>query len=136
MVFPICLGDRNSREITLYLFGMYSEGGVNRMKSKESLPEENIKNNYIMPAIVDAYRHSKSQMHFEHSFTDERANVKGNMTSKAKQKRADYLLMHKSNYTVAIVEANDVKHPIRGGMQQALKYAEILDITYAYSSNG
>lgn len=114
----------------------HSERMVMIMKSKAMMTEEDIKNKYITPAIVDAGWDLKSQVHFEHSFTDGRIIVRGNMTSRAKQKRADYLLMHKSNYPLAIVEAKDNKHPIGGGMQQALEYAEILDIPYAYSSNG
>ncbi|MBD7971095.1 EcoAI/FtnUII family type I restriction enzme subunit R [Paenibacillus gallinarum] len=106
------------------------------MKSKLAMTEEDIKNKYITPAIVGAGWDLKTQVHFEHSFTDGRVIVRGNMTTRAKQKRADYLLMHKSNYPLAIVEAKDNKHPIGGGMQQALEYAEILDIPYAYSSNG
>ncbi|WP_348625393.1 DEAD/DEAH box helicase family protein (plasmid) [Paenibacillus peoriae] len=106
------------------------------MKSKVAMTEEDIKNKYITPAIVSAGWDLNTQVHFEHSFTDGRVIVRGNMTTRAKQKRADYLLMHKSNYPLAIVEAKDNNHPIGGGMQQALEYSEILDIPYAYSSNG
>lgn len=106
------------------------------MKSKAAMTEEDMKNKYITPAIVGAGWDLQTQVYFEHSFTDGRVIVRGNMTSRAKQKRADYLLMHKSNYPLAIVEAKDNKHPVGGGMQQALDYAEILDIPYAYSSNG
>lgn len=106
------------------------------MKSKATMTEEDIKNKYITPAIVGAGWDLRTQVHFEHSFTDGRIIMRGNMTTRAKQKRADYLLMHKSNYPLAIVEAKDNKHPVGGSMQQALEYAEILDIPYAYSSNG
>lgn len=106
------------------------------MKSKGAMTEEDIKNKYITPAIVGAGWDMQTQIYFEHYFTDGRVIVRGNLTARAEGKRADYLLMHKSNYPLAIIEAKDNNHPVGGGMQQAIDYAEILDIPYAYSSNG
>lgn len=105
------------------------------MKSKQQMTEEDIKAKYITPAIQQAGWDMKN-IYFEHSFTDGRIIVRGNLTSRAKQKRADYMLVHKTNYPIAIVEAKDNKHSIGAGMQQAISYAEILDIPFAYSSNG
>lgn len=106
------------------------------MKPKHAMTEEDIKNKFITPAIVESGWDMQSQIYFEHYFTDGRVIVRGNLTSRAEGKRADYLLMHKSNYPLAIIEAKDNNHPVGGGMQQAIDYAEILDIPYAYSSNG
>jgi len=106
------------------------------MKSKDAMTEEDIKNKYITPAVVEAGWDMQTQIYFEHYFTDGRVIVRGNLTARAEGKRADYLLMHKSNYPLAIIEAKDNNHPVGGGMQQAIDYAEILDIPYAYSSNG
>lgn len=106
------------------------------MKPKHTMTEEDIKNKFITPAIVESGWDMQSQIYFEHYFTDGRVIVRGNLTSRAEGKRADYLLMHKSNYPLAIIEAKDNNHPVGGGMQQAIDYAEILDIPYAYSSNG
>jgi len=106
------------------------------MKPKHAMTEEDIKNKYITPAIVESGWDMQTQIYFEHYFTDGRVIVRGNLTARAEGKRADYVLMHKSNYPLAIVEAKDNNHPVGGGMQQAIDYAEILDIPYAYSSNG
>lgn len=106
------------------------------MKFKGAMTEEDIKNKYITPAVVGAGWDMQTQIYFEHYFTDGRVIVRGNLTARAEGKRADYLLMHKSNYPLAIIEAKDNNHPVGGGMQQAIDYAEILDIPYAYSSNG
>lgn len=100
------------------------------------MTEEDIKNKYVTPAVVGAGWDMQTQIYFEHYFTDGRVIVRGNLTARAEGKRADYLLMHKSNYPLAIIEAKDNNHPVGGGMQQAIDYAEILDIPYAYSSNG
>lgn len=99
------------------------------------MTEEDIKAKYITPAIQQAGWEMKN-IYFEHSFTDGRIIVRGNLTSRAKQKRADYMLVHKTNYPIAIIEAKDNKHSIGAGIQQAINYAEILDIPFAYSSNG
>lgn len=54
----------------------------------------------------------------------------------AKPKKADYILFYKSNLPLAVVEAKDNNHSVGAGMQQALDYAEILDVPFAFSSNG
>nr|WP_310589517.1 DEAD/DEAH box helicase family protein [Fibrisoma montanum] len=72
----------------------------------------------------------------EVSFTDGRIRVVGKMTSRGKSKRADYILYYKPNIPVAIVEAKDNKHTMSAGLQQALEYAQILDIPCVFSSNG
>lgn len=106
------------------------------MKSKKQMTEEDIKNKFITPSIVNCGWNIQSNVFFEHNFTDGRIIVRGNLTARAKRKRADYLLMHKKNFPIAIIEAKDNKHSIGSGMQQAIEYAEILDVPFAYSSNG
>jgi type I restriction enzyme R subunit len=56
--------------------------------------------------------------------------------SRGKGKRADYILYYKNNLPIAVIEAKDDAHGVGDGMQQALEYAEILDIPFVYSSNG
>ncbi|MGI2304076.1 EcoAI/FtnUII family type I restriction enzme subunit R [Staphylococcus cohnii] len=106
------------------------------MKSKKQMTEEDIKNKFITPSIVNCGWNIQSNVFFEHNFTDGRIIVRGNLTARAKRKRTDYLLMHKKNFPIAIIEAKDNKHSIGSGMQQAIEYAEILDVPFAYSSNG
>lgn len=106
------------------------------MKSKKQMTEEDIKNKFITPSIVNCGWNIQSHVFFEHNFTDGRIIVRGNLTTRAKRKRTDYLLMHKKNFPIAIIEAKDNKHSIGSGMQQAIEYAEILDVPFAYSSNG
>lgn len=62
--------------------------------------------------------------------------VKGSTTSRGKPKRADYVLSYKPNIPLAVVEAKKNTHTLGDGMQQALLYAEMLDIPFAFSSNG
>lgn len=107
---------------------------MNTPSNKAGLSEEDIKLRYITPAILANW--DLSQIRMEFPFTDGRVMVRGKHTARGKRKAADYLLSYRENVPLAIVEAKDNTHPLGGGMQQALLYAEILDLPFAYSSNG
>jgi len=64
--------------------------------------------------------------------------VRGNLSSRNKKKKkfADYVLYWEPNVPVAVVEAKDNNHTVSHGLQQALGYAEILEVPSAFSSNG
>ena len=97
--------------------------------------EEDVKLKFITPAIICKWDKMK-QVTMEYSFTDGRVIVRGNLTSRGKPKRADYLLSLKANMPIAIVEAKDDSHSVGAGMQQAIEYAQALDVPFVYSSNG
>jgi len=106
------------------------------MTSKKDLSERDICTKYIQPALEASGWDRNTQIREEVSFTDGRIYVKGNLTSRGKRKRADYILYYKPNIPIAIIEAKDNKHTVKAGIQQGLGYAEILDIPSVYSSNG
>ena len=106
------------------------------MTSKKDLSERDICSKYINPALEKSGWNMLAQIREEVSFTDGRIYVKGNLTSRGKRKRADYILYYKPNIPIAIIEAKDNKHSVKAGIQQGLDYAEILDIPSVYSSNG
>jgi type I restriction enzyme R subunit len=58
------------------------------------------------------------------------------MVTRGKSKFADFVLYYKPNIPIAIIEAKDNNHAVGDGMQQALEYAEILNIPFVFSSNG
>lgn len=66
----------------------------------------------------------------------ERSTCGGNLVSRAQPKRADYVLYINANNPIAIVEAKDNQHAVADGLQQAMTYAQMLDVPFAYSSNG
>jgi type I restriction enzyme R subunit len=107
--------------------------------NKRDLTEADIRTKFITPAIVGV-NGSKwnplTQMLEELQFTDGRINVRGTSTSRGLGKRVDYILYHQPNLPIAIVEAKDANHAVGAGMQQALGYAEALDVPFVYSSNG
>jgi len=103
---------------------------------KRDLSEEDIKARYITPAVTDAGWDLKKQIRLEYAFTAGRIILRGNITARGKQKRADYLLFYKNNLPLAIIEAKDNNHPVGAGLQQAIEYAKALDLYYVYASNG
>ena len=105
-------------------------------KEKSSYSEADVCRISITPSIHAANWDSISQIREQYYFTDGKIEVYGNTTRRGKGKKADYILYHKPNIPLAVVEAKDNNHSIGDGMQQALDYAEILDAPYAYSSNG
>lgn len=106
------------------------------MTNKKELSERDICTQFILPAITKAGWNVEKQIREEVFFTDGRIFVKGNKTARGKRKRADFILYLKPNIPIAVIEAKDNSHSVGAGLQQALGYAEILDIPVAFSSNG
>lgn len=104
--------------------------------NKKDLSESDIKAKFITPAILNAGWDELTQLGREIYFTDGRIYVKGKLTARGKRKFADYILFYKPNVPIAIIEAKDNKHSVKGGIQQALGYANTLDIPCVFSSNG
>jgi type I restriction enzyme R subunit len=106
------------------------------MKKKE-FSEQDIRTKYITPAILNAGWDRDRQLREEYSFTAGKIKVHGKVVSRGKAKKADYILLHsEGNIPLAIVEAKSNDKPLGAGLPQALDYANILDVPFAFSSNG
>ena len=103
---------------------------------KKQMTEEDIKLNFITPALLSKGWKDKITMETKVQFTDGKINLKGNVAVRGDAKKADYVLYMSKDYPIAIVEAKDNNHTISFGMQQAKTYAQMMDIKFAYSSNG
>ena len=103
---------------------------------KKSLSERDICTKFITPALRAAGWDEMSQIREEVSFTKGRIIVRGKLVSRGKAKRADYVLYYKPNIPIALIEAKDNTHAVGDGMQQALDYAETLNIPFVFTSNG
>ncbi len=101
---------------------------------KKQMTEEDIKLQYITPAITSKWNIHKITM--ETQITDGKVNLKGNFVFREKPKRADYILYLGANNPIAIIEAKDNNHSVSFGLQQAITYAKMLDLPFAYSSSG
>lgn len=100
---------------------------------KKQMSEEDIKLNYITPAILKGW---KGHITMETKLTDGRINISGNIVVRSKPKFADYMLYLNDGKPIAVVEAKNNTHPVSYGLQQAMEYAQMMDLPFAYSSNG
>jgi type I restriction enzyme, R subunit len=103
---------------------------------KKSLSERDVCTKFISPAISNAGWDIQTQVREEFAFTKGRVIVRGRMHARGELRRADYVLYHQSNIPIAIIEAKDNNHSVGAGMQQALSYADALDVPFVFSSNG
>ena len=103
---------------------------------KKSLSEMDIRTKFITPAIVSAGWSSFSQMREEYKVTNGRIIASGKICKREAPLKADYVLFYKPNKPIAIVEAKDNNHTMADGIQQALQYADMMDVPFAFSSNG
>lgn len=103
---------------------------------KSQMTEEDIKLNFITPAVLSSGWKNKITMETMVKFTDGRINLKGNIVTREPAKKADYILYINANNPIAIIEAKDNSHSVSFGLQQAMTYAQMLDVPFAYSSNG
>jgi type I restriction enzyme R subunit len=104
--------------------------------AKQDLSEADICAKFITPAVMNAGWDELTQVRREYSFTNGRIIVRGKLTARGEAKRADYILYFKPNIPLAVIEAKDNKHSVGDGMQQALGYAEPLQVPFVFSSNG
>ncbi|AVP98349.1 restriction endonuclease [Ahniella affigens] len=107
--------------------------------NKKTLSETDIRSKFITPALCGpegAGWNLMTQVREEAYFTKGRVVVRGKTVRRGEAKKADYLLYYKPNLPIAVIEAKDNNHGVGEGMQQALEYAEILDVPFAFSSNG
>ena len=107
---------------------------MSTIKPKWQMTEEDIKYHFITPAIEAKW--GKNRITFETNITDGRINLRGNLVVREAPKRADYILYINANNPIAVVEAKDNNHAVSHGIQQAMTYAQMLDVPFAYSSNG
>ncbi|MGK0371261.1 MAG: type I restriction enzyme R subunit [Glaciecola sp.] len=103
---------------------------------KKQLTERDICTKYILPAIKKAGWNIHTQVREEVALTAGRVIVRGQMGTRSKGKRADFVLYHKPNIPLAIIEAKKNTLPIAAGMQQGLGYSDLLEVPFVFSSNG
>lgn len=106
------------------------------MKNKDKFSERDICTKFITPALETAGWDIQNQVREEFPLTRGRIIVRGKLHTRAQHKRADYVLLYKPNQPIAVIEAKDNTHTLGDGMQQALGYAEMLQVPFVFSSNG
>ena len=104
---------------------------------KKALTEQEIRTRYITPALIQAgWQHH--QIREEYKLTDGRVIARHNSCRRDTNtiKRADYVLFYNFHTPLVVIEAKDNKHNMSDGMQQALNYANMLNIPFVFTSNG
>jgi type I restriction enzyme R subunit len=104
--------------------------------NKKDLSERDICTKFITPSLTAAGWDLHTQIREEVGFTDGRIYVRGKLHARGERKRADYILYYKPNIPLAVIEAKDNNHSVHSGIQQALGYADTLDVPFVFSSNG
>lgn len=107
---------------------------MNPIIDKSQMSEEDIKLNYITPAIQA--KGWQGYITMETKITAGKVNFRGNIVVREQPKKVDYLLYIRENQPIAVVEAKKNDKTVSFGLQQAKEYAEKLDLPFAYSSNG
>jgi type I restriction enzyme R subunit len=103
---------------------------------KKKLTERDICSKYITPALISSDWDLNIQIREEFPLTNGRIIVRGQLHTRAKNKRADYVLFYKPGIPIAVIEAKDNNHSIGDGMQQGLAYGEMINVPFVFSSNG
>ena len=107
------------------------------MSISHELSEEDVKFSYINDAIPSkGWTKDSIFMEQQVKFTDGKISLHGNIVHREKPKFADYVLYVNKATPIAIIEAKDTKHTVSYGLQQAMEYAKMLDVKFAFSSNG
>ena len=104
--------------------------------NKKSLSERDICTKFITPALAKAGWDVAAQVREEFTLTKGRILARGKLHTRGKAKRADYVLFYKPGIPLAVIEAKDKTHSVGSGMPQALGYRELLQVPFAFSSNG
>ena len=107
------------------------------MDNMLEMSEEDIKLKFITPQILSkGWSFDDISMEKQVKLTDGKINLQGNIVVRGRAKYADYVLYYNRATPIAIVEAKDAGHSVSYGLQQAKEYAQMMDVPFAYSSNG
>ena len=104
--------------------------------NKKSLSETDIRTKFITPAIASAGWNLSLQMREEYKITNGRIIARRKVCKREAPLKADYVLFYKPNKPIAVIEAKDNNHAMADGMQQALQYADMMDVPFVFTSNG
>ncbi|WP_201790891.1 EcoAI/FtnUII family type I restriction enzme subunit R [Campylobacter devanensis] len=102
------------------------------------MTEEDIKFKFITPALLAKWDDKNITMETDlvNNFTDGKVLIKGNVPSRGKRKRCDYVLWYNKGTPLAIVEAKNNNHSTSFGIQQAISYGIMMNVPFVYTSNG
>lgn len=98
--------------------------------------EENTKLRNITPIIKQRWGNSLDDVCMEYYFTDGEVKIGNKTVKRGEPKKADYLLLYHNDIPLALVEAKGMEHKASEGYNQVIEYAKILDVPFAFATNG
>jgi type I restriction enzyme R subunit len=106
--------------------------------NKKNFSESDISDKYVRPAMQAAGWHTLEQIYAQYPLRAGRVVVRGKTARRDASTvlRADFALFFKPNIPLAAVEVKDNQHAVGAGMAQAIRYAELLDVPFCFTSNG
>ncbi len=106
--------------------------------NKSKLSESDICDKFVRPAMVQAGWHTLDQIYAQFPLRAGRVVVRGNQARRDESTvlRADFALFHKPNIPLAVVEVKKSSLSVQAGLQQAIHYAQLLDVPFSFASNG
>jgi type I restriction enzyme R subunit len=105
-------------------------------KAKQTMSEQDISSKFVLPALQNAGWDNMTQIREQYTLTKGAIVVRGKLHTRGQSHRPDFLLSYIPNQPIAVIEAKDNNHSIGDGMQQALRYADYLQVPFAFSTNG
>jgi type I restriction enzyme, R subunit len=103
---------------------------------KRELSERDICTKFVLPALEKAGWDVQTQVKEQLYITNGKVIVRGRLATRGKGKFADIVLYHAPHLPLAVIEAKDNSHSVGAGLQQALGYAEMMDVPFVFSTNG
>jgi type I restriction enzyme R subunit len=106
--------------------------------NKKNLSEADICAKLITPALAGAGWSEAEQVYREWPLRPGRMVVHGKTARRDPKsvRRADFALFYRHGIPLAVIEAKDNGHAVGAGMPQAMAYAKLLGVPFAFSSNG
>lgn len=92
---------------------------------------------YVLPKLQQTgWEQAPHAIAEQQAITDGRIVTLGQSAKRLTRKRPDYLLRYAAHHTIAVVEAKRENKTAATGLQQAKAYAEMLELKFAYATNG
>ena len=110
-------------------------GGARPRVSRHGPTEDETCREYVVPRLKDAGWHD-DQIVEQYRITDGRVLSVGKKHRRDTPLRADYVLEYEPGFPIAVVEAKRSFAIPGKGLQQAKRYASLLDVPFSYSTNG
>lgn len=132
--------NRIHKRLLQKLVNMGKIEAVKELEAKKSASMSNETNTcrqYVEPKLRESGWENEPHYYTEqYYFTDGKIQPRNKRKLRGTRKFVDYLLLYQGEYPIAVVEAKRKHKTPDEGLEQAIAYAKLLGIKFAYSTNG